>query len=114
MDCWKCGEKLTEITEQYRVQGSICKVPFRAMCEHCQAWLHCCRNCVHYKPGLPNDCEVPGTEFIPDREAANLCEDFLIQGKKVGSKTTREDVEKRLFGEEPKEQKKNPFDDLFR
>lgn len=115
MDCWKCGKKLEELTEEHRVQGSISKVDFRASCPYCQAWLHCCRNCKHYKRGLPNDCEVPDTEFISDREGKNLCDDFLLLGEKQGSIASPEEVAKRLFGDEPKEEKKkNPFDDLFK
>lgn len=29
-------------------------------------------------PGKPNDCLVPGTEFIADREAMNFCEEFAL------------------------------------
>lgn len=114
MNCWKCGQELTELTPVHSFRGSISKVPFRATCDHCQAWLHCCRNCVHYKPGHPNDCEVPDTEYISDREAGNLCEDFLILGKKAGPSVSAKDVAKRLFGDEPEEKKKNPFDDIFK
>ncbi len=109
MFCWKCGGELKELY----LKTTLSKVAFRAACEHCQAPLHCCRNCVHYKPGLPNDCDVPGTEFVSDREAMNYCEEFSILGKKVGPASTPKDVSKRLFGEEPEEKKKNPFDDLF-
>lgn len=113
MNCWKCGAELA-LSSQYAVKGSICKVPFRAACDHCQAPLHCCRNCQHYKRGLPNDCEVPDTEFISDREAANHCEDFLILGKKQSTPSSQE-IAKRLFGDEPEEKKKkDPFDDLFK
>ena len=62
---------------------------------------------------MANDCEVPGTEFIADREAANLCEDFLMLGKKYGSVSSAKDVEKRLFGEET-EKPKSRFDDFFK
>lgn len=91
MNCWKCGAHLPEFPWG--------KVPFRAACEACDADLHCCRNCVFYKPGLPNDCAVPGTEFVPDREKSNLCDEFKILGQ--GPKQ-KEDYKKRfdsLFGE---------------
>lgn len=76
MYCWKCGIKL----------DLIGKVSFRASCDKCTADLHCCRNCKFYMPGKPNDCLVPGTEWVADREKANLCEDFAILGKPPGPK----------------------------
>jgi hypothetical protein len=78
MNCWKCGAKLEE--------SSLGKISFRAICEKCHSWLHCCKNCVNYKPGLPNDCYIPGTEFISDREASNFCEEFKILGVFAGIK----------------------------
>ena len=30
-------------------------------------------------PGKPNDCAVPGTEYVRDREAANFCEEFKVK-----------------------------------
>lgn len=88
--CWKCGKAL-ELADK--------KIPFRATCEHCHAWLHVCRNCIHYKPGMRNDCEVPDTEFVPDRSVANFCEDFSLLGKQVDRTSDVKDVTKRLFGE---------------
>ncbi|MBI5273222.1 MAG: hypothetical protein HY861_04490 [Chlamydiia bacterium] len=52
------------------------KVGFRASCPHCSSDLHACIGCRYYAVGKPNDCIVPGTEFIKDREAANFCEEF--------------------------------------
>ena len=70
MQCWKCGASLSD------PPGG--KLPFRASCDVCVAWLHCCRNCKHYKPGMPNDCLIPGTDYIADREAANYCEEYHL------------------------------------
>lgn len=88
--CWKCKKPLpTELQV---------RIPFRAICEHCHSYLHCCRNCQHYKIGLPNDCEVPDTDPISDREAFNYCESFKLLGKGPSPKIDPKDVEKRLFG----------------
>ncbi len=103
MDCWKCGTNLEE--------PPFGKVPFRALCDQCNAWLHCCKNCRNYKPGLPNDCMIPGTEHIADREGRNFCEDFVLLGKPLKQEGGIESVSQRLFGEKPS-QKKN-FNDLF-
>lgn len=66
-DCWKCHKAIADLPA---------KLSFRAVCPHCGIDLHTCTNCRYYAPGKPNDCAVPGTEFIRDREAANFCEEF--------------------------------------
>jgi hypothetical protein len=67
MNCWKCFKVLSE---------KEIKVGFRAVCPSCDVDLHTCSNCRYYCIGKPNDCLVPGTESIRDREAANFCEEF--------------------------------------
>lgn len=86
--CWKCGKPL-EIQE---------KIPFRATCPHCHAYLHSCKNCKNYSPGLPNDCKIPGTDPISDREAGNYCDEFTPLNQ---------------LKEKPS-QKKDPFQKLFK
>jgi hypothetical protein len=95
MRCWKCG------TDQEDPPGG--KLSFRATCIKCHSWLHCCKNCKNYQPGLPNDCKIPGTEYIPDREANNFCEEFQLLGvappSKKDPKNLAKEIEKRLFGD---------------
>lgn len=91
MKCWKCG------AEQEDPPGG--KLSFRATCSVCHAWLHCCRNCKNYKPGLPNDCAIPGTDPISDREANNFCDEFQLLGKAPAAKKDAKEIEKRLFGD---------------
>jgi len=67
MHCWKCHEIISEEKS---------KIGFRAQCKYCGIDLHVCKGCRHYAPGKPNDCNVPGTDFIRDREAMNFCEEF--------------------------------------
>ncbi|MBX7065766.1 MAG: hypothetical protein K1X28_00905 [Parachlamydiales bacterium] len=74
------------------------KIGFRDTCPSCGIDLHTCTGCRYYSPGKPNDCLVPGTEYIRDREAPNFCEDF--KGKTD-------------FQEKKPEGKKN-FDSLFK
>jgi hypothetical protein len=90
MNCWKCGAVLEE-------SG---KLSFRAQCDKCQSWLHCCKNCKNYQPGLPNDCKVPGTDYIADREKFNFCEEFQLLGAPPAKQPDAKDVFKRLFGDE--------------
>lgn len=86
--CWKC-EKEVDLP-----------IHFKATCDHCFAYLHACKGCRFYQLGKPNDCLIPGTEQIADREANNYCDDFkpILEKKKKGP--TVDDVTKRLFGDD--------------
>jgi hypothetical protein len=88
--CWNCGAALPEFEWG--------KVSFRAYCEKCNADLHCCKNCVNYCPGKPNDCLIPLTEYVADREKNNHCDSFKLLGSKGPKGPTIEDIEKKLFG----------------
>lgn len=109
MKCWSCGAELND--------PPLGKVPFRETCEKCYAALHCCRNCVYYKPGLPNDCMVPGTDYIADRSATNFCEEFKLLGLGPVKTGDPNQAAKRLFGDDAKDLKnkdpKNRFNSLF-
>ncbi len=78
IECWKCLKPVSDIP---------IKIGFRATCPHCDSDQHVCKNCRYYSPGKPNDCLVPGTEYIRDREANNFCEDYKprIPSKKTSS-----------------------------
>lgn len=69
MNCWKCKKDLGDLPS---------KIGFRASCPYCHSDLHVCKNCRYYSPGKPNDCMVPGTDPIRDREASNFCESFKM------------------------------------
>lgn len=90
MKCWQCNSTLPD--PEYG------KLLFRAECDKCGVALHCCRNCKYYHVGKPNDCEMPGTDFIADRSKANLCEEFRLRNPRSTSvDLTVHDIEKRLF-----------------
>lgn len=93
LKCWYCGAELEELPDK--------KITFRASCDKCGSWLHCCKNCKNYKPGLPNDCAIPGTDFIADREKNNFCEEFqVLIPKNSKNSPNLKDIEKRLFGDD--------------
>lgn len=107
MKCWKCG---TDIADPFG------KLSFRAACEACNAELHCCYNCSYYTPGKPNECAIPGTDYVSDREKMNFCEDFKQLGKGPSEKTNPNNAAKRLFGDDFSGEKENPkdrFNSLF-
>ncbi len=87
------------------------KIGFRAVCIHCDADLHVCKNCRYYSPGKPNDCLVPGTESIQDRERSNLCEDFKPRTE-LENRAAIEQRARRILGEDDIKKKKD-FNDLF-
>jgi hypothetical protein len=77
------------------------KVSFRAICEFCEADLHVCQNCQYYSTGRPNDCLVPNTEYVSDREKNNFCEEFSpLTSSKNEQKLKQEEVAKKLFKDE--------------
>jgi hypothetical protein len=91
-ECWKCHKTIAEINK---------KIGFRAQCPHCGVDLHTCTNCRFYCPGKPNDCLVPGTEWVKDREAMNFCEEFAVRQPSPNK-------------EGPLNQAKNNFKSLFK
>lgn len=108
MKCWNCGAQLQD--------PAWGKISFREDCDKCGAMLHCCRNCVYYKPGQPNDCLVPGTDYISDRTAMNFCEEFKLRGEGPAPSKGPNDAAKKLFGEDVNESPKDPkkrFNSLF-
>ena len=54
-----------------------------AECSHCQAQLHCCRQCQHFNPRLRADCDEPRAESHSEREKANFCDWFKLRLENV-------------------------------
>jgi len=102
MDCWKCNKTISEDPIQ---------IGFRAVCRHCDVDLHVCKNCRYFYPGKPNDCLVPGTDFVRDREASNLCEEFKLKIALQNPNFTK--LERKIFNDDDLPQKKD-FKDLFK
>ena len=65
MQCYRCGT---------RFDGE--RVQVRGVCSHCAAFLHCCRNCDFYAPGLANECREPRAERVADKGQGNFCDWF--------------------------------------
>ena len=92
MQCYRCG---TPFDGQ--------RVPVRGVCARCAAFLHCCRNCDFYAPGLANDCREPNAERVPDKEQGNFCDWFrpaaaAVADKRAGDARDRLDA---LFAPKP-------------
>ena len=48
---------------------------FRDLCPRCQAYLHCCLNCAHWRADR-NVCSSPTAEPMSDPAEHNFCEEF--------------------------------------
>ena len=66
--CHRCG---VEVASE--------KVGARDACERCRAYLHCCRNCELYTPGMNNDCRETRAEPVADKEQGNFCDFFRFK-----------------------------------
>ena len=107
MRCFHCHK-------EYKL--TLGKLGFRETCSQCGRDLHVCKNCRHYIPGKPNDCNVPGTEPIKDREIMNFCEDFSPLKDSSKPNDSSYQKAKDLFGEEVDKKPKSGkdrFDSLF-
>ncbi len=90
--CWNCNRA-------FEVHGGE-KIAFRATCDHCAAYLHVCVACQYYRPGKPNDCLVPGTDRVADREYFNYCEEFKPGREPDKPKLSIDDARRMLFGDD--------------
>ena len=68
MTCWRCFFPI-----------EIKKLSFREQCPKCGVDLHVCLACRFYFPGKPNDCAVPGTDWVRERDRMNLCDEFSVK-----------------------------------
>lgn len=93
--CHKCGAPW---------ESSLRQPAVKEICGACHAYLHCCKNCRHHRPGLPNQCHIPNTEAVADRAGCNFCDDFEFRdtpeavAPEVGGSAARE-AARALFGD---------------
>ena len=103
MYCHKCGK------EQF---SEIAKIGFHEICSICGVDLHVCKNCRHYAPGKPNECNVFDIEPVLDKEKFNFCEEFSVSTKPPEcSSSNIKEASKKLGGNEIPQKK--DFNSLF-
>jgi hypothetical protein len=94
--CFKCGKQI-DAPE---------RVMTRDTCPHCDADLHCCRNCRFYDPGKHNECSETQAEWVRDKVVSNYCDYFqpnpVLLAKGSGPGASKEN------------NARNGFDSLFR
>lgn len=69
-NCWKCGNSWSGDSQPGRGDS----------CSKCDYDLHSCMNCIHHDTRYHNECRIPETEMVSDRERSNFCEMFEIKG----------------------------------
>lgn len=66
MVCQSCGREVKVIAKIARTDE----------CPHCDADLHCCKNCRHFDPGKNNQCNEPQADYVSSKIKANFCDFF--------------------------------------
>jgi hypothetical protein len=66
MVCHNCGREIKVIAKVARADA----------CPHCDADMHCCKNCRYFDPGKNNQCSEPQAEYVSNKLKANFCEFF--------------------------------------
>jgi len=110
--CHRCGREW---------EGGKRQPAVKDFCEGCSAYLHCCLNCRFYDKSAHNQCYIPNTEWVGDKEGANFCDEFeFADADAVGPDGTQQGKAKSkldaLFGEKSdasEDRAPSDFDKLF-
>ena len=93
--CFRCSKSWESTLRQPAVKET---------CEGCGNYLHCCKNCRFHRKGYPNECYIPETEKVANKQLANFCDEFEFDSKESLSNqfsptdNSNTDIED-LFGE---------------
>jgi hypothetical protein len=68
--CWYCGGAVTD-----ELIGRSLR------CAECGRDMRVCKNCRFFLPGARGDCAEAGAEPVADKERANFCDWFSLDGK---------------------------------
>ncbi len=110
--CHKCGAPW---------ESDLRQPGFKDICAGCGAYLHCCKNCRFHRPSAHNQCYIPNTEYVRDRERLNYCEEFEFRSGPPapdGDEKKKHQARKKLdalFGDNDDDSSApTSFDDLFK
>ena len=65
--CYRCGASLEDLSLPLSRQDE---------CQACSVYLHVCRMCAFYDPGVPRKCREDDAEEVIEKERLNFCEWF--------------------------------------
>ncbi|MFQ5634792.1 MAG: hypothetical protein ACE5G3_05635 [Gammaproteobacteria bacterium] len=67
LECYRCGASLDALTLPLSRQDQ---------CPDCSVYLHCCRMCGFFDPGVAEQCREDDAEEVNNKEGANFCDYF--------------------------------------
>ena len=67
--CQRCKAEVGEHDRKLKVER-------QDVCPKCGVSLHACVMCRHFDRNVNNQCRIPGTEWVADRERSNFCDEF--------------------------------------
>lgn len=67
LQCYRCGAPLDALTLPLSRQDQ---------CPECFVYLHCCRMCEFFDPGVAEQCREDDAVEVNNKEGANFCDYF--------------------------------------
>ena len=94
LQCYRCGASLEALSLPLSRQDQ---------CPDCFVYLHCCRLCTYFDPGIPEQCREDDADEVKNKENANFCDYFRPNPTAHDSRYVREETQARsqldaLFG----------------
>ncbi len=95
ISCYRCGESLAALSLPLSRQDE---------CPGCGNYLHVCKMCVYFDPGVPRQCREDGAEEVREKDRLNFCDWFKPSETAFDEKRKSEQDEAReaaeaLFGD---------------
>jgi len=93
--CYRCGASLAELSLPLSRQDE---------CPTCSVYLHVCKMCALYDPGVPRQCREDDAEEVIEKERLNFCEwfkpgDDVFDAARAKQQTKAKDALAALFDE---------------
>ena len=88
MYCWKCKNEI-------KLERKISRTE---TCPFCNAYLHCCFNCIFYDKLAYHECKEPQAEWVKEKYIGNFCDYFSPKQDKpkIDETLSKEEASKKL------------------
>ncbi|MFQ5546800.1 MAG: hypothetical protein ACE5FV_00800 [Woeseia sp.] len=95
LKCYRCGTSLEKLSLPISRQDE---------CPSCSVYLHVCRMCAYYDPGVPTQCREDDAEEVFEKEKLNFCEWFkpgydVFDAARAKEEAQAKDALAELFGD---------------
>lgn len=67
-------------------------------CPWCRSDLHVCLNCKYHETSRNNECAIPNTERVRERDRANHCNEFVFRSGKLQEDSSKMTTMNKLNG----------------